>query len=132
MPSRTEIAERFFTCLQSGNVDDFAEFLDAGVVYEFPEGLGTEPRMEGKEHVGKFLSVVPRIYRPMDFHDVQTWDAITVVVAEFRVIGRAVKTGRAYRNRGAIVFEFNGENKVTAIREYLNTLNVVAALKATS
>lgn len=128
MPKRKDVVESFFRALSEARPEGFVQHLHDGVVYEFPEGLGIASRMEGLDTVAGFLAAVPKIYRPMDFHDVRLWEADDAVFAEFIVTGRAVKTGRDYNNRGLIVFEFRDE-RVIEMREHLNTLKVVEALR---
>ncbi len=100
MSGRKNVVESFFKALSEARPEDFAQHLHAGVVYEFPEGLGAVLRMEGLDAVARFLAAVPKIYRPMDFRDLRLWEADDAVFAEFIVTGRAVKTGRDYNNRG--------------------------------
>jgi len=128
MSGRKNVAESFFKALSEGHPEDFVQHLHADVVYEFPEGLGSVSRMEGLDAVARFLGAVPKIYRPMNFHDLRLWEADNAVFAEFIVTGRAVKTGRDYNNRGLIVFEFR-DARVIEMREHLNTLKVLEALR---
>ena len=115
----------------SGLVDgeDYFDLLSDDVAFDYVVSVPGYPRhVEGRQNVIDLYSTYD------DFMDVQSADNLrvyrdpsaSVVVLEYEVHGRSVRTGRSYDNRFVSIVTVN-DSRVTYWRDYLDPVAVFDA-----
>lgn len=116
--------------LVSGKPRDWIDMWDDAGTIEFPFAPeGYPQRLSGKANIAAYMNSLPDHLQFFEFPCVRfhhTTHDVTVV--EFSCNGKAVATGRPYRQKYVAVIELTQEGRISVYRDYWNPLVAVNAL----
>lgn len=116
--------------LVSGQPREWIDMWDDAGTIEFPFAPeGYPQRLSGKANIAAYMNSLPDHLQFFEFPYVFFYHTThDVTVVEFSCNGKAVATGRPYRQKYVAVLELTQEGRISIYRDYWNPLVAVNAL----